>query len=139
GSPPPKRPPTFVGEANQVLCSAAGLDDAIEQLAELVAEPPGGQCCGKVVRPRQLAPGAGVAFQQLFDDQILFRAGQELGRTGQRQDAFRFSAPDDVESVRRPGAGRRRTEASVQATGEGVPQGGRGVAPRSENKYPFGI
>ena len=65
--------------------------------------------------------------------------GEELRRARQRQDAFRLGAPDQIERVRRPGAGRRRTEAPVQPCGEAVPEGIRGEPPGCQDQHPFRV
>ena len=80
-----------------------------------------------------------MALEQFLDDQVLFRAGEQLGWRGKRQDAFGFGTADQIEGIRRPGPGRRRAQAPVQPGCEPVAERIRGEPPGSQDEHPFRV
>ncbi len=135
----PIRPVAALREVRQVPGGAPGFDDPVKELADLLPEAPGLQGGVQVSRPGKFQARLRVAFEEFLNDQVLFRSGQEFRRTWQRQDAFRFGAPDQIEGIRRPGAGRRRAQAAVQARGEAVAQRIGGEPPGGQDQHPLGI
>ena len=102
-------------------------------------ESPGLQGGAQVFRPGQLQAGQRVAFEQLLDDQVLLRSGEELRRPRQRQDAFGLGPPDQVEGIGRPGPCRRGAQAPVQPGGEAVPKRIRGEPARGQDQHPLRV
>ena len=95
----PVRPAAFVGERRKIVRRAAGFDDPVEELPDLLPEATRGQRGGQVLRPRKFKTRPGVPLQQFLDDEVLFRPREQLGRPLQRQHALGFGSPDQVESV----------------------------------------
>jgi hypothetical protein len=80
-----------------------------------------------------------MAVQQLLDDEVLLRAGQQARSAGQRQDAFRFCAADEIKGVGGPRPGGRGAQAAVQACSEPVAQSVGGQASRSKDQDPLRV
>jgi hypothetical protein len=80
-----------------------------------------------------------MAVQQLFDDEVLLRTGEQARSSGQRQYPFRFRAADEIKGVGGPCPGGRGAQAAVQACREPVAQCVSGQAPRSKDQDPLRV
>ena len=135
----PVGPAALAPQLFKVGCGPAGFDDAVKKEAHFVPEAPGLQGRFQVLRPRQVQAGQAVALQQLPDDQVLFRAGEEARRPRERKDPLGLRPADQVKGIGGPGPGGRGAQAPVQPCRKPVPERVGRQPSRCQNEDPFRI